>query len=265
MSPHMRNTPGEIEHVLSPVDDAKGLVVFVHGYLDDSTVWAELFECLDCPDWEFAAVDLHVTDVERPEPGAVLEGYRDQVLQVVRERKHGSARPLVIVGHSMGGQIAELAALREHGLSGLVLITPAPLGGYPMPAEQMEVFRQRARDKDRVAISRGKVALSFNIGVRGLKTLVNATASTPVETSLQQLEAWTVGHPLGAHPSQVKAPTLVVTSDDTFFTTEFLTGHVAPRFTDAGIARVPEAGHWPQVEQPARLAEVLTEFLAHIS
>ncbi|MET8956573.1 alpha/beta hydrolase [Streptomyces sp. NPDC004533] len=179
--------------------------------------------------------------------------------------KHGSARPLVIVGHSMGGQIAELAALREHGLSGLVLITPAPLGGYPMPAEQMEVFRQRARDKDRVAISRGKVALSFNIGVRGLKTLVNATASTPVETSLQQLEAWTVGHPLGAHPSQVKAPTLVVTSDDTFFTTEFLTGHVAPRFTDAGIARVPEAGHWPHVEQPARLAEVLTEFLAHIS
>jgi pimeloyl-ACP methyl ester carboxylesterase len=38
----------------------------------------------------------------------------------------------------------------------------------------------------------------------------------------------------------------------------------ALRFENASIAHIPEAGHWPHVEQPARLAEVLTEFLAHI-
>jgi pimeloyl-ACP methyl ester carboxylesterase len=239
--------------------------VFIHGYLDNATVWERLFGYLNYFGWTLAAVDLHADDREEAGAGRVLEGYRDQVLQVIRELDDGMTRPLVIVGHSMGGQVAELAALCRQDLRGLVLITPAPLRGHPMTARQMEAFRQRIRNRDRAAIARGKHALSVNLDASGLDTLVNATVCTAAETAEQQLRAWTAGHPAGAGPSRVKAPTLIVSTDDTVFPRDFLATDVAPRFENATLADVPDSGHWPQIEQPARLASVLAGFLARLT
>ena len=95
-----------------------------------------------------------------------------------------------------------------------------------------------------------------------MEALVDATLAAPVATAHQQLAAWSAGHPAGDKPSQVEVPTLLVTSDDTFFTADYLAATVAPRFGNLSTARVPGAGHWPHVEQPARLADILTRFLA---
>jgi pimeloyl-ACP methyl ester carboxylesterase len=242
---------------------SKGLLVFVHGYQDNSTLWRGLLDRLGDCGWESVAVDLRAADTGREDRGAALEEYRDQVLEAVAGRDPGL--PVVAVGHSMGAQIAELAALRLERLSGLVLITPAPLGGYPMSQEQFEAFKQRAGSKDRAAIARGKLALSVEPDAAALEALVDATVSVPVATALQQLAAWTAGHPAGDGPSQVEVPTLLVTSDDTFFTADYLAANVAPRFKNVRTARVPGAGHWPHVEAPARLADVLTSFLATLA
>jgi pimeloyl-ACP methyl ester carboxylesterase len=266
MSPDTRITSDEVRYVTHGSRNGRaGLAVFIHGYLDNATVWERLFGYLNYFGWALAAVDLHADGREETGAGLALEGYRDQVLQVIRELDDGMARPLVIIGHSMGGQIAELAALCRQDLSGLVLITPTPLVGYPLPDQLMEAFRQRIGNRDRAAIAHGKRALAVNLDASGLDTLVNATACTAAETAEQQLRAWTGGHPAGADPSQVKAPTLIVSTDDTVFPRDFLATDVAPRFENATLAEVPDSGHWPQIEQPARLASVLAGFLARLT
>jgi esterase len=48
---------------------------------------------------------------------------------------------------------------------------------------------------------------------------------------------------------------------DGFVTSDLLTAVIAPRFPQAVVRYVPNAGHWPHVEQPAASAELLTTFL----
>ena len=95
-----------------------------------------------------------------------------------------------------------------------------------------------------------------------MRALVNATLATPPVTASQELDAWTTGHPLGDKPSVVSAAVLMVGgSKDTFSSPELLRDVVAPRFADVRTAQVGHAGHWPHVEQPAAVADILTPFL----
>ncbi len=62
-----------------------------------------------------------------------LEALADDVAAVVEDREIGR---YVLVGHSMGGKVAQvLAGRRAHGLAGLVLVAPAPPTSMEVPAE----------------------------------------------------------------------------------------------------------------------------------
>jgi pimeloyl-ACP methyl ester carboxylesterase len=98
-----------------------------------------------------------------------------------------------------------------------------------------------------------------------LDALVRSTLATPPETALEALRAWTSGHPLGSRPSLVTAPTLLITTDDTFSSRELVRDAVAARFLHPETAYVPGAGHWPHVEQPAAVAAILTRFVSGIT
>jgi len=241
-----------------------GLILFIHGYLDDAEVWREVIERVDLPGWEMAAVDLHCGSDGR-HAGATLEAYCEESLDVLAELQTETPRPVVIVGHSMGGQVAELVATRRPvNLTGMVLIVPAPLQGHPLPDDLMTAFRERATDKDRGAIETGKKSLSLEIDQHGLDLLVAATIATPPAVALAQLDAWTGGHPLGQQKSAVCVPTLLVTTDDTFFTHTYLVEAVAGRFVGIRLVTVPDTGHWPHVERPDAVADIISGFVRRI-
>jgi len=99
-----------------------------------------------------------------------------------------------------------------------------------------------------------------------MRALVGATLATPQVTAIQQLDAWTGGHPQGDQPSPVSAPVLLVGgSEDTFSSAELIRDVVAPRFADVRTAQVPGAGRWPHVEQPAAVAQILDNFLTSLN
>ncbi|MFD0502187.1 alpha/beta fold hydrolase [Streptomyces chiangmaiensis] len=147
----------------------------------------------------------------------LLEDFASQVVEVVSHLKRPQ-EPIVIVGQSMGGPVAELAATHlSDALAGLMLVTPAPLAGWPLPADAVETFKAGARELDRVTAALARTQLAVNTSDT---TTLRIILSTPPETeraSLQSLASWIGGHPLGRQPSRVTAPTLVVVTDDTFF------------------------------------------------
>ena len=237
-------------------------LVLVHGYLDGPAVWQRLLDHL--PGLAQAATCVRLTPVgDRTQGSAqLLEAYARQVRAACTPTT--GDEPVVLVGHSMGGAVAELAAAEGiPALTGLVLITPSPLRGVPLPIEVLQRFATRAALTDRDEIRAGKRALAVELDPAAQDILATATLETGEAFALEQLRAWTGGHPQGLAPSRVDVPVQLVTTDDKFFTADLLRQEAA-RFRDASIRHVAAAGHWPQLEQPALLAAAIEGFLARL-
>jgi pimeloyl-ACP methyl ester carboxylesterase len=247
--------------------DAAGTVVFIHGFQDTAALWDGALVRLRAPRWHARAVNFrHVDGTDPARRGAILEGYRDQVLDVLDDVDPTAQRPVVVVGHSMGAQVGELVAAARPGIViGLALIAPIPLAGYALTPEQAARFDQAAHDRNAATAAAGRRALLINDAAPVLRALVSATLATPPVTAVQELDAWTAGHPLGDQPSTVSAPVLLSGSEDTFSSAELIRDAVAPRFADVRTVQVAGAGHWPHVEQPAAVAEILTRFLTSLA
>ena len=246
--------------------DGMGTVVFIPGYQDTAALWDEVIDRLPTPGWCARAVNLrHVDDAGPPRRGAILEGYRDQVLEVLYINPTAQS-PVVVVGQSIGAQVAELvAAARPDIAVGLALISPVPLAGYRLTPEQAARFGHAAHDRTVDSAVANRRALLVNDSARVMQTLVGATLSTPTLVAAQELDAWTAGHPLGDQPSAVRPPVLLIDSEDTFSSAELIRDVVAPRFTDARTVHVSGAGHWPHVEQPAAATKILDNFLTSLA
>jgi pimeloyl-ACP methyl ester carboxylesterase len=241
-------------------DGITGDLVFIHGFLDTAALWQQVIDRLECPEWTPIPVSLHHTGLREPlRRGATLEAYRDQV-------DAGLDRPTIVIGHSMGTQIAELLTVaRQHRTVGLVLISPIPLRGFALSAADLSAFEAAARTREPNAAADGRKPFLVSRSPEVINALTAGTLGTPPEMALEELHAWTAGHPLGDAPSMVTVPTLIITSDDTFATRALVREQVASRFAHCEIVYVPGAGHWPHAEQPADVARIITTFVKRVA
>jgi pimeloyl-ACP methyl ester carboxylesterase len=95
-------------------------LVFVHGFLDDSSIWDATVSELGLGPDTVTRVDLVGADADR-ERASTVERLTADVVEVI-EKRDG---PVVLVGQSMGAQVAELAAAATAERTvALVLVTP---------------------------------------------------------------------------------------------------------------------------------------------
>lgn len=242
------------------------VAVFVHGYTDDSAAWQDVFSALaeeGVAAWQLDAIDLAAVQDEVDDSERLLEAFASQVVDHATDVAAG--RDLVLVGHSMGGAIVELAAQRlGDRVRGVILVTPAPLKGSPLPPEVMQRFESRLGTTDAEAVKAGRLAMSQSLTAHGLAVLVNSSLKTGRRKGLQQLKAWTGGRRAGAGLSPITVPVLVIATDDRFFTRSAL-GEAAHRFARSSLVHIPEAGHWAHLEKPVELAQVVGEFLRRVA
>ncbi|CAG2155147.1 2-succinyl-6-hydroxy-2, 4-cyclohexadiene-1-carboxylate synthase [Cupriavidus yeoncheonensis] len=235
----------------------KGLVALIHGFLDDRHTWQRFASAASLDGWTVVSMDY-----AKGVTSNALDAYATRVAGLI-EKLREPRLPVVLVGHSMGGQVAELVAGVSR-VDALALILPAPLRGYPLTADQMQAFQALARQKDPQVVGKGRAARTFEADPDAMQVLVASAVNTPVDESLVELEAWVQGHRLGAVPSRAYAPTLVITSDDKFFSPSFLQEAVCARFANVSTQHVAGAGHWPHVEKPQATADAVAAFIAEI-
>ena len=233
-------------------------VVFVHGFLDDQSVWDTVIDELTTAGIETIQLDLAGLG---DRAGASGPFTYDQLAAEVGAVVDRVGKPFVIVGQSMGAPIAELVATaRPERALGLVLVTPVPLAGTRLPDEVVEPFRSLGADAEAQRDLRQQ--LSVALSDADLDRLVAIGLRVRPEVVASLVDCWNTGLPDAPERSRYAGPVLVVRGgDDGLVTEELVATAVSPRFASVQTVVIERAGHWPHVEQPAALAAQLDRFL----
>lgn len=191
----------------------------------------------------------------------------DAVAAEIEERL-GSAARLILVGHSMGGKVAMLLALRRPELvDGLVIIDIAPaesagVNGFPSLVAAMaavELDRVRVRG-DAEAVMAERIA---EPGVR--QFLLQNLRSRPrwhwqpnlrlLSAHLPQIAAWPDPGPV-SYPG----PVLWLHGEHSDYVLPEHEPAMRQLFPAVELRTVPGAGHWVQADAPDTVIAALLEF-----
>jgi pimeloyl-ACP methyl ester carboxylesterase len=232
------------------------LLVALHGWLLAGRLWQPLADRLE-PGWELWAPDLPGFG-RAPRPRGLqpnLVSYGRWVADQASERASG--RPVVLIGHSLGGSLAlQAAPLLGEQLQGLVQIASG--GGVYQPRPFRAVRRGGAsflRWRPRWLLElpgSEAVASPLRAELRAARGLL---ASSMRRSSVQQL-------PLLA--SRLRVPSLwVAGSRDQVMEPRYVR-HLASYCPNHRVEVLEGCGHLPMRQQPLQLAAMLSGWLEQL-
>ena len=163
----MTTTPDNVSVTTTPASvDGAPTLLFIHGFLDDATVWdgviASLAGKVNAARYDLPGFGARSTTVADPKQLSLqsLAAEAGEILDETDTR-------VIVVGQSLGTQIAELVAAKHADrVDGLVLLTPVPLGGTRLPDEAVAPFRALGGDRDAQRAARSQLSP----GARGRPT-----------------------------------------------------------------------------------------------
>ena len=191
----------------------------------------------------------------------------DAVAAEIEERL-GSAARLILVGHSMGGKVAMLLALRRPELvDGLVIIDIAPAESAGVDGFPRLVAAMAAVELDRVRV-RGdaEAVMAERIAEPDVRQfLLQNLRSRPrwhwqpnlrlLSASLPQIAAWPDPGPV-SYPG----PVLWLRGERSDYVLPEHEPAMRRLFPAVELRTVPSAGHWVQADQPQAVIAALLEF-----
>lgn len=230
-------------------------LVMVHGFLDNGATWQPLIDALAPHDLECIAPDLRGAGLRASAAGPyTLSQAVDDVLAALAGKNH-----VVLIGHSMGAQIAELAASRiASRVSALVLVTPTPLQGNVLPDAVRNMLRESGGD----AQAQRLIRTQFSCTLPAHLLDADPALMMGPETVRGYYDAFTTGDSAGARPSVYDGPTLLIgAQQDPVIVPEMVRDIRETRFPHARLEFIDDSGHWPHAEQPAQMRGILEDFL----
>jgi 3-oxoadipate enol-lactonase len=170
----------------------------------------------------------------------------------------------VLVGHSMGGKVAQLLASRHPtGLAGLVLVAPAAPTPtrFPEAAKQQQIHAYDNRDTV-------------------LQTIAFLSARTPDPDIVEQIVegslsgapeaklAWPTSailEDISVEVPHIAVPTLVLAGEhDHLDSVEQHRREILVRIPNSRLEIIHDSGHLIPIDEPVRLARAISTFLAEL-
>jgi pimeloyl-ACP methyl ester carboxylesterase len=235
-------------------------LVFLHYYGGSSRTWGKVIAALPKPQHTIAldhrgwgASDAPATGYRLADLAADAEG----VIETLNLKRY------VLVGHSMGGKVAQLmASRRPKGLVGLVLVAPAPPPPLVVPPEMREMMADAylTRESIGTAIDQMLTAKVLSPEDReqviedSLRGAPQAKAAWPRSTSLEDITR---------NVADIEVPTMVISGElDRVDSVDTLKTELLSRLPHATLHVVPGTGHLSPLESPQELARLIGDFAA---
>jgi len=228
--------------------------VFVHGWATTSQVWAPVLERWHTFTGTALAIDLPgVGWSSKPPTGYTIERWATALAQFI-ESLDG---PVVLVGHSMGGLISQRAALLLGGrLQRLILVSPVPASGVPLPQAAVQGFEALAGTRAGMAQVLSSMMVTPPSG-GGFDRLVDASASVSDAAYVEGLRAWTSAS-FAEELAALTVPTRVLCgAQEQPLSPDLLRNTVLRHIPGSTLATIPGVGHYPQLEDTDAFCDAL--------
>ena len=238
----------------APLRPVRGpTVLFVHGAGGAQEQWRFQLRHLGTR-WNSLAVDLPGHGGSQGKGSRTIEDYQKFVRDLLDAL--GMTRT-VLVGHSMGGGVAQSFALAYPGrLAALVLVgTGARLRVHP---DILAAIRRGDTEETGQLISRwaySQAALPATVA-QGAEAFARNRA-TILEGDFLACDAFDVMREVSA----IRVPTLVVCGGDDRLTPVKYARFLQQAIPGATLATIPGAGHMVMLEKPVEFNRILTAFL----
>ena len=256
----MRYTSGSLRLSYSDTNAGAKTLIFLHYFGGSSCTWQSVIDLLS-QDFRCLALDLRGwgnSDVPQSEAECRVEKMAEDVHRLVAAL---DLREYTLVGHSMGGKVAQFYAAGDSpSLTQLLLIAPSPLSPEPMSNEDRSAMRAAYGDADASQNTLQKIAclpLSPEVA--------DAVIADTLRASRTAWEAWAdLGsrEDLSALAGQITVPTHVLSgTGDAVLPPEVLTREVVRCIPGATLTTLPDAGHLLPLEAPKAAANWIRRFL----
>lgn len=233
-------------------------LVFLHYWGGSSRTWRHVTQSLG-PAFRTIALDQRGWgQSDKPPGGYTLATLADDAQRLIESL---GLDHYVLVGHSMGGKVAQLLASRHPaGLTGLVLVAPSP----PSPMNVPLAVRQ---DMVNAYDSRGSILATVR-QVLAASPLQPDDLETVVQDSLRGAPAAKVAWPMAASQEDIcaqaaliRVPTLVISGEkDQVDPPAVLQQELMTRIPHATLHMLPGIGHLSPLEAPGDLSDLIRGF-----
>jgi uncharacterized protein (TIGR02246 family) len=237
-------------------------LVFLHYYGGSSRTWDSVASALS-DRYRIVATDHRGWgDSEAPADGYTIADLAADAQGVIEAL---CLRRYVLVGHSMGGKVAQLiASRRPSGLEGLVLVAPSPPSAMPLSDEQRATLTGAYQTRESVEFVIDHVLTG--------KPLAPARREQVIEDSLRGAPQAKAGWPnvamredITAATASIDAPTIVISGErDQVDQVATLEAELLPRIPHAAMHILPGVGHLSPLEAPIDVARLIARFVGAI-
>jgi pimeloyl-ACP methyl ester carboxylesterase/CRP-like cAMP-binding protein len=241
------------------------VAILIHGWSSSSFTWAPVLSSLSRR-YRCIAVDLPgFGRSPAPQDPPTIAGYADLIANLIEQV---SERPVLLLGHSMGGQIGATLALRQPMLvERLVLLNPSLSGRLSTRVNLLlapHVLSERFRFMEWLLYVLAKTPLDYTDYLLRPSNFAERAQVSEADYQRIRADARRRGQgrvraacygamragDLRGQLGRIEAPALVVWGAEDDIVPLRDAGAVAEEWTAADLRLIPNAGHWPQFEQP---------------
>jgi len=225
-------------------------VVLLHHFGGSSRTWSEVIDRLR-PEFRVVAPDLRGFGDSDPGEGQRVEEMAADVLELLGYLKLSR---YILVGHSMGGKVAQAVAARgPAGLERLLLVAPSPLSPEPMAqSERARLLRGYGNRAEAERTNRNIVAEALP------SLLFERVVEDNLRTSRAAWRSWLEAgsrEDLSSLAAKIAVPTLVLAGEgDPVMPVPLLQREVLSRIAGARLETLAGTGHLLPLERPLEVA-----------
>ncbi|MFE1206990.1 alpha/beta fold hydrolase [Streptomyces sp. NPDC058762] len=233
-------------------------LVFLHYWGGSARTWDLVVDRL--PGRDVLTIDFRGWSRSSGLPGPYTLGQlADDTLAVLAD---AGVTGYVLVGHSMGGKVAQLvAATRPTGLRGIVLVGSAPVKPAAQITPEYQEALSHAYDSDEsVAGARDHILTATELPA-SLKAQVAADSRAGVDAARTEWPLRGIAEDIAEHTRMVSVPALVVAGEnDQVEPVDALRDNLVPYLSQAEFTVIPTTGHLIPLEAPTDLVDAITAF-----